>query len=346
MLNTGPQNLTLATPATVANPYTYGGNEPVAVQIDNATGFLLQASAGGLVYLVQAYTALTIPLSGGGQNLTLLPFTGSATPPYNQCTETWLLAGEESPMPDGPLTAAAISAAIAGTVNTQYAETLVATVAGGTASDIVTLPAGTLSIIVLDPSANGGQCAGIGQTTGAEYLGFLFDGVSERWLISVDSTIDPSVKVQWNSAPTTTWYILAITAPYLQASIDAADNLTGTAFSGISTNIGAIVPGPGTTQPLACDLVGRLIPFSPTATASRLTTGVILARRRQAPGICSVSTRPATSPAARRSCSPTAGRSTWPWDSTASAPTAIGCVPLFGYAHDHGGHNERVRRQR
>ena len=118
LLNTGPQSLTLNTTTTVPNPFTYGGNEPVAVQVCNASGFLLEASAGGLVYLVQAYTALTVPLSGGGQNLSLLPFSGSASAPYNTVSETWLLSGETSPMQDGPLTAAAVAAAISGVVVT------------------------------------------------------------------------------------------------------------------------------------------------------------------------------------------------------------------------------------
>jgi hypothetical protein len=46
----------------------------------------------------------------------MTPFSGTAAAPYNQVTETWLLSDETSPMPDGPLTASAIAAAIAGIV--------------------------------------------------------------------------------------------------------------------------------------------------------------------------------------------------------------------------------------
>jgi hypothetical protein len=66
--------------------------------------------------MIQSYTALTLPLGQPGANLTMTPFSGTAAAPYNQVTETWLLSGETSPMPDGPLTAAAIEAAIAGIV--------------------------------------------------------------------------------------------------------------------------------------------------------------------------------------------------------------------------------------
>lgn len=112
MINTGPQSLVLNTPTVVTNPLAEWGNAPTQVQVCNLSGFLIQASAGGLIYMIQSYTALTLPLGQPGANLTMVPFSGAAAAPYNQVTETWLLSDETSPMPDGPLTAAAIAAAL------------------------------------------------------------------------------------------------------------------------------------------------------------------------------------------------------------------------------------------
>jgi hypothetical protein len=116
VINTGPQSLTLNVPTVVPNPLAEWGNAPTQVQVCNLSGFLINASAGGLVYMIQSYTALTLPLGQPGANLTMTPFSGTAAAPYNQVTETWLLSDETSPMPDGPLTASAIAAAIAGIV--------------------------------------------------------------------------------------------------------------------------------------------------------------------------------------------------------------------------------------
>src|ERR1017187_7445049 len=112
LINAGPQSLTLNVPTVVPNPLAEWGNAPTQVQVCNLSGFLINASAGGLVYMIQSYTALTLPLGQPGANLTMIPFSGTAAAPYNQVTETWLLSNETSPMPDGPLTAAAIAAAL------------------------------------------------------------------------------------------------------------------------------------------------------------------------------------------------------------------------------------------
>lgn len=116
MITQGPFDLTLNTALPLHDPGATSNNPATAVQIQNASPFILDVNAGGIVLTIQSFTAQTMPSSGGGQQMSVTPI---ASGPSGQSraaaslTVVWLLAGESSPMVDGPLTAAAIATSLA-----------------------------------------------------------------------------------------------------------------------------------------------------------------------------------------------------------------------------------------
>jgi len=110
MITQGPFTLTLGTTLPLNDPGATSNNPATQVQLQNATAFIIEVNVGGAVYTIQSFTAQTVPTSGGGQQMAVSPLesTGGGG---GTLTVVWLLAGEQSPMQDGPLTAAAIAAA-------------------------------------------------------------------------------------------------------------------------------------------------------------------------------------------------------------------------------------------
>lgn len=118
MINGGPYTITLGGVVDVPNNngQTPSGNPPVAVQVVNSSGFFLNCATDGLVFSVPSFTAMTLD-SASGTNL-VVTAVGGVTTTANNFTVTWLNANEQSPLPDGPLTAAAIFAALTVTATT------------------------------------------------------------------------------------------------------------------------------------------------------------------------------------------------------------------------------------
>lgn len=156
MITTGPFNLVLNTEIELADPLSQGGNQSVAVQLQNASGFTLRVLADGDSLTIQSFTAQTVPLAGNGTSVAVIPITdgpAEATPLF----AVWLLAGESPPMVDGPLTAQAISAALVGTADVNVINstlpisgdvaitsgTVDATITGGS----VNIAAGTVDVV-------------------------------------------------------------------------------------------------------------------------------------------------------------------------------------------------------
>lgn len=126
----GPQAFTVGASTPVIDPASAGGNPSVACQIQNSSPYQLLINAGNGILSLQPFTAQTIEIAN--QPLTIDPESGTGT---GTCTITlaFLLATaqgdgeqlpdgtwiEDPPMTDGPLTAAAITAAITGALSTQ-----------------------------------------------------------------------------------------------------------------------------------------------------------------------------------------------------------------------------------
>ena len=101
-LTTGPYTLTAGVSLSLSDPYRYS-TAAAAVQLQNATGFLLTVQSSGAPYTIQPYTASTIPTIMGGQTLVVLPTAGTPNQ-VGSLTAVWLLEGQDPPIPDGSLT--------------------------------------------------------------------------------------------------------------------------------------------------------------------------------------------------------------------------------------------------
>lgn len=101
-LTTGPFTLTAGSSITLADPQVTG-QWSTAVQIQNASGFLLSVQSDGAPYTIQPYTASTIPTPPGGA---IIPVTPSAliANQVGTLTAVWLLDGQKAPIEDGSLT--------------------------------------------------------------------------------------------------------------------------------------------------------------------------------------------------------------------------------------------------
>ena len=95
---TGPYTPVSGTPITVSDPST--GVPSNKVQIQNASGFSLSVQVGGLPYSVQPQTATTILTNNEGASITITPSSTVANQ-TGSITLVWLLAGQDSPIPDG-----------------------------------------------------------------------------------------------------------------------------------------------------------------------------------------------------------------------------------------------------
>ncbi len=120
MITQGPFSLTIGTALALNDPGANSNHPATAIQLQNASPFIIEVNSGGIVLTIQSFTAQTVPTSGGGQPLSVVPIqsnSGGGNTAANVLTVAWLLAGESAPMLDGPLTAAAIAFASSLNVN-------------------------------------------------------------------------------------------------------------------------------------------------------------------------------------------------------------------------------------
>lgn len=119
----GPDVLTVGAANVINDPAQAGGNPSAAVQIQNSSPYQLSVLAEGDVLSIQPFFAQTVEISG--QPITVTPIAGTSTA---VCTVTFVflltaaantgvalpsgLWVETPPQEDGPLTAAAIAAAL------------------------------------------------------------------------------------------------------------------------------------------------------------------------------------------------------------------------------------------
>lgn len=96
---TGPYTPAAGTPIQVNDPAQFTSAN-VAIQIQNESDFPLIAVIGGGLNSVAPFTAETIS-TGQANLLTITPQAGGT---IGEITLVWMLEGEASPVPDGPLT--------------------------------------------------------------------------------------------------------------------------------------------------------------------------------------------------------------------------------------------------
>jgi hypothetical protein len=151
LITQGPFTLTLGDTLPLNDPGATSNNPATAVQIQNASPFIIEVNSGGTVLTIQSFTAQTVLTSGGGQQMSVTPLAsgGSAqTTAVDGLTVVWLLAGESAPMVDGPLTAAALASTLASSGLSGASGSVkgisIAVAAGAT--DPMTVPVGNLKI--------------------------------------------------------------------------------------------------------------------------------------------------------------------------------------------------------
>src|ERR1035437_2421569 len=108
MLTQGPYALTAGTPLVLPDPGSKLGYSNVKLQIQNSSGFELQATIGVLVVPIPAFNVTTIPLTGEATSVTLTPAATGLSSGTKTVTVVWLLAndnpaGVAGPLPGAPL---------------------------------------------------------------------------------------------------------------------------------------------------------------------------------------------------------------------------------------------------
>ena len=102
MITTGPYSLAAGTVLTVYDPAKYI-SASASVQVQNDSGFSLIVSVGGLALPVPPRTITTIQ-TGTSPQLIVQPSSVSGSSSSGSLTLLWMLAGETSPVSDGPIT--------------------------------------------------------------------------------------------------------------------------------------------------------------------------------------------------------------------------------------------------
>lgn len=159
-----------------------------------------------------------------------------------------------------------------GTVSATQPEALQATVAGGTHSVDVAVPAGAQSLVILDPSGDGTNPRVTGDQSGNVYIVIQTTVGTARWISSIDPAKDTSATVNFSgTAPSAQWYVMASIAPSPLVFM-ASEALGGTSV-GLSpmTNLGAFLDESGIQRPATGTDQGALyvVGAAPSVTASQ-----------------------------------------------------------------------------
>ncbi len=153
MITVGPFTLVANTPQTLQDPFAGTGGAAAGIQIQNLSGFVLTVTGFGSPVTVQAIAAQTIALPTSGASVTIDPASSASQGPSSVFYAVWLLPGEKSDTPDGPLTTASID--ITGGTVTAVFQTGATVDIGNTPS--VTVASGTVNVgntpsVVVDTS--------------------------------------------------------------------------------------------------------------------------------------------------------------------------------------------------
>lgn len=183
----GPTTYT-GTTLIVQNPGSTGNKvPPVAVQIRNASAWVISTTTAGETYLIDPFTASTVPITSSESQISLIG-TLDAYPslPNGYVTLEWLVNGETASEPDGPLTAAAtVSAILSGNVtNTPAARQVFqgAYTPGVNAPMNINLQSTDRSLVVLlNTVLNSDRLSVIGNQSGAGYSSGTVADTPEDW---------------------------------------------------------------------------------------------------------------------------------------------------------------------
>lgn len=196
---------TLNVISTIPDPTAKYSTPAAAVQVQNASPFILSVSEGGEVYTLQSFTAQTIPTANGGTSMTVIPTSGPAGT-QGSITCVWLQPNEAPPMADGQLTGAAQYAV--GLGSTLYSNTFSFGAGGGQGPGNVQLSPTTRTLILLAvvsgaaPTLLGviGATTGYVYRTGAPYL--QISPNSYLACVPVMPLLDPIVTINWQFGTT------------------------------------------------------------------------------------------------------------------------------------------------
>lgn len=162
MITTGPYSLAAGTALTVYDPAKYI-SASASVQVQNDSGFSLIVSVGGLALPVPPRTITTIQ-TGTSPQLIVQPSSVSGSSSSGSLTLLWMLAGETSPVSDGPITISTTLSAIVSFSSQSVNNTV-------TTQTLITLGAPTpksqtVNLTVESSSSGGGSFSIVGGTSG------------------------------------------------------------------------------------------------------------------------------------------------------------------------------------
>jgi hypothetical protein len=253
----GPFTLTLDQQLPIPNP-TLGGVNFAKVQLQNSSGFVLTVIAAGLTYTLQPFIAQTIPLDLDGQPIQVTPtqVPGGDDAGNNTLTAVWLLDGETAPMQDGPLTAAAIAAAISGSV--AVTDVLVNGINVGT-TNVIAVPASAVLhsysalVVILTPSniplsvitaaANGAQVQPVSAAGHAIILFGNEPGVGFNIVTSVNMAAGTVATVIGISTPVVSQVQQAPGLPLAEYGVGGSLNAQANIANGLFTIVAAPAAG-------------------------------------------------------------------------------------------------------
>jgi len=111
-LTAGPFSVSAGTTGTYNDPNAQGGQTSDRVQVQNQSGFTLTVFSSGAPYTIPALQASTIPAVPGGQSIEVETGAIGTSSAGGSFSLIWLLPGQDSPIPDGPLTLPSVNGSI------------------------------------------------------------------------------------------------------------------------------------------------------------------------------------------------------------------------------------------
>jgi hypothetical protein len=110
----------------IPNPGLVGNQQPaVAVQIRNASGWVIQVQGQTRQIMIDPFTATTVTIAQGQQSIAGIGSLDAYPGSSGYISAEWLASGESPGEPDGPLTSAATIATISGAITTTPQEKVI-----------------------------------------------------------------------------------------------------------------------------------------------------------------------------------------------------------------------------
>ena len=252
MITTGPYSLAAGTSLTVYDPAKYTTANS-SVQVQNDSGFSLVVSVGGLSLPVPPRTIVTVPTATSPQVI-ITPSSVAGSSSSGALTLLWMLAGERSPVADGPIT---ISTTLSATVSFSTSS-VTNTVGVGSPATTITFARDALSQQVACSLVSGGTSGSepytiTGNVSGTVYASGTITGpnVTLNFSLAVANgdtglvAAIPGVFAGFGSTSTSPCYLTTQVTPTTSSISVIYQILTSQAgFSGcLVDQLGAVVAG-------------------------------------------------------------------------------------------------------